>query len=265
RARFAGAATEKIRHLYRRRTFAQYDVDASRKLDLRSRRRIGGDDETARLIGELLADVAHGEAGVLYRDARLLLRHVGRHRDFGRLLPCAEGENDGGAALLSAAGGRIFLEDNVRRNRSVVPRFSLLRRESRLGQDSRGVLVSLADDVRQNAIVGKNLRRKSEQEHRCIGEKKSAGGGDEIWERTPRKRAPIHLVGPAQPRGERSIGAVALWQHAQPAVVDQISRDGAFGRWLENEIRILGEERIDLGVVFLGLERARAVDEEPIL
>ena len=58
---------------------------------------------------------------------------------------------------------------------------------------------------------------------------------------------------------------MALWQHAQPAVVDQISRDGAFGRGLENEIRILGEERIDLGVVFLGLERARAVDEEPIL
>src|SRR5947207_2617504 len=66
----------------------------------------------------------------------------------GCLLTIADGENDGCDALLPAAGWRIFLEDNVRRNRFVVPRFSLLRRESRLGQDSRGVLVSLADDVR---------------------------------------------------------------------------------------------------------------------
>src|SRR5689334_421732 len=261
RSRFTDTAAIEIRHLHRRRAFAQHDVDAAGQLELGAGGWVGRDYQTARRIRELLADIAHRESGILDCDARLLLRHVSRHRHFGSLLSRAQRENYSSAALLSAARGRIFLDDNVRRNCFVKARFTLLCRETGLLQNRRSILESLSNDVRQNAIVGKNLRRKCKEKNRGVGEKKSAGRGDQIRERTSGRRAPVHLTDPAQPRRERSISTVSLWQHAETTAVEQLGSNRPIRRRLEDEIEILRQEPIDLSVVLFRLERARAVDQ----
>ena len=105
-------------------------------------------------------------------------------------------------------------------------------------------------------------RWEREEKHCSVGDQESADRSNEIWERTPRKGAPVHLADPAQTRGERSIGAATLWENAQPSTIEQLWSDGSFRRRLENPVEVLGEESIDLRVVLLWLERAGTVDHE---
>src|SRR6185503_10527925 len=123
------------------------------------------------------------------------------------------------------------------------------------------VLVGLADDIGKDPIVGQHLGGEREKKHRRVREQKSSRGRDQVWERTPWQRAPVHLADPAQARGERSIGSVTMRKYAQTSIVDQLRGECAFWRRLENEIRILAEERIDLRIVLLRLERARAINQ----
>src|SRR4029077_20971101 len=118
------------------------------------------------------------------------------------------------------------------------------------------MLALFPDNVRKNSIVRQNLRRKREEEHRGIGDEKSTGRSNQIWERTPRKRAPVHLVDPAQARGKCSIGAVTMREDAQPSTIEQLGGNGSLCRRLQNPVQIIREERIHLRVVLFGLERA---------
>src|SRR5689334_7307667 len=67
---------------------------------------------------------------------------------------------------------------------------------------------------------------------------------------------------PPQTSRECPIRAVGLRQHAKSSAVERGCGHDTLRRWLESELAALGEEGIYLRVVLLGLERARAVDEQ---
>ncbi len=121
-------------------------------------------------------------------------------------------------------------------------RFALLRHESRFLQNRGRILERFTDDVRQFSFVRQNLRGERKKKNHNVGDEKSADRSNQIWERTPRKRAPVHLAYPAQSRGECAIGTMTLGKHAQPSRIQKIRRDGAFRRRLQDPVQILGEE-----------------------
>ena len=57
-----------------------------------------------------------------------------------------------------------------------------------------------------------------------------------------------------EPSRERAVGAVALRQHSEPALVQHRWRQRSFGRRLELELRMRGEEQIDRLIVLLGFD-----------
>jgi len=55
------------------------------------------------------------------------------------------------------------------------------------------------------------LSREREQKNRGVGNEKPTSRGNQVWQRTPRCSAPIHLLYSAQSGGEGSICTVTLW------------------------------------------------------
>jgi len=149
---------------------------------------------------------------------------------------------------------RIPRQHDVGGNRLMEPRFTLLRRKSFFLKSRGRILVCLPNYVRKNSIVRQDFGWKREQEHRGIGDEKTAGRSNQIWQRTPRERTNVHLADPAQARGESSIGAMTVRKNAQPPAVEQLRSDAPFGRRLQNPVLVVRQERIHLGVVLLGLE-----------
>src|SRR5205814_450435 len=66
----------------------------------------------------------------------------------------------------------------------------------------------------------------------------------------------------AKARGKGAVGRMTLWQHAKQSAVERRRRHDAFRRWLELPVRMVGEKTRHLFVVFLQLERARAVHQQ---
>src|SRR5687768_4618922 len=223
--------------------------------------RVASDHRASRLLACLLPDRTELEAGILDCQARLLLGQPSDVGDNRTPLPSAHSERDVDSALLKTAGGRVLLQDDVLCDAAVKSSLTPHRAEAGFFDRGHGGLERQTYDGRHTPVIREHLRRKRKKEEQDVRQQKPEDADDEIRERTPSERAPLHLVRPPESRRERAIRAVPVWKNAQISAVERLRGNGCRTRRLELPVLVSPEEALDLLLILFGLERAGTVDE----